>query len=203
MRERHTLVLGLILVALTGGCTAQTQEPKEPKSGDTPSISRTPTWEGKEDQEAAIKRATRALNAVEAEGGSREDSGTAALAQGLDKTITAKGDRPYTFDIACQTPAPHTLTLTLVRGEAQNEWEMECGDREADQFNIPAGAPFTARIAPSNRDIDGLVAWRLNTVAPEDVQDCVDDIAGCGADVSSSVPARRPTERASFAPWPT
>ncbi|MFF0001445.1 hypothetical protein [Streptomyces avermitilis] len=169
MRAHHTLALGLILVVLTGGCTERTQEPNAAERGDTPSASQPPTWEGKEDQEEAMERATRALNAVAPEGASREDSGMTALAQGLDRTFTAKGDRPYTFDIVCQARAPHTLILTLARGGAEGEWEVECGDREADQFNIPTGAPFTAGITPSNRDTDGLVLWRLNTVAPEDV----------------------------------
>ncbi|MFD9393568.1 hypothetical protein ACFWBB_23435 [Streptomyces sp. NPDC060000] len=119
------------------------------------------------------------MSAVEPESASREDSGTATLAQGLNKTFTTQGDRAYVFDITCQTPAPHTLTLTLIRGEAANEWEVECGDREADQFNIPVGAPVTARITPPNRDTDGLVMWRLNTVGAEDAEDCDDDITGC------------------------
>ncbi|MEU9668479.1 hypothetical protein AB0J81_03320 [Streptomyces bobili] len=126
-----------------------------------------------------MERATRALNAVELDSTSREDSGTASLAKGLNRTFTTPGDRPYTFDIACQTPAPNTLTVTLIRGETESEWELECGDREADQFNVPAGAPVTARITPPNRDTDGIVLWRLNTVAAEDVQDCEDDITGC------------------------
>ncbi|MFG2127117.1 hypothetical protein ACGFNV_04890 [Streptomyces sp. NPDC048751] len=56
---------------------------------------------------------------------------------------------------------------------------MECGDREAEQFNIPGDAPFTATITPAKRDADGLVLWRLDAVAREDVQDCADDITGC------------------------
>lgn len=179
MRARHTLALVLTLVALTGGCAEQTREPKKAQDGGTPSVSQPPTWEGKADQEDAMERAMRALNAVEPEGASREDSGMAALAKGLTRTFTVKGDRPYTFDIACQVPAPHTLTLTLARGDTQSEWEVECGDREADQFNIPAGAPFTATITPAQRDTDGLVLWRLDAVAREDVQDCADDITGC------------------------
>jgi hypothetical protein len=87
-----------------------------------------------------------------------------ALAKGLDRTFTTRGDRPHTFDIACQAPAPHTLTLTLVRGGTQSEGEVVCGDREADRFDIPAGASFTARIKASTQDTDGLVLWRLDTV---------------------------------------
>ncbi|WP_158973148.1 hypothetical protein [Streptomyces griseus] len=180
-RPLGTLVLALTVVALAAGCAERKGEPKESDPEDTPSVSRPSSWEGKADQEDAIERATRALNAVESDGASREDDGVTALTKGLDRTFTAKGDRPYTFDIACQAPAPHTLTLTLARGEAEREWEVECGDRDADRFNVPAGAPFTATITPTERDTDGLVLWRLDTVAPEDVQDCEDDIAGCGS----------------------
>ncbi|MFM9633237.1 hypothetical protein ACKI10_37350 [Streptomyces galilaeus] len=180
MRARHTLALAFALTALTAGCTQKTPEPKEAGNGGTPSVSQPPTWEGKGDEEAAMKRATRALNAVEPEGASREDSGTATLAHGLDRSFMVKGDRPYTFDIACQAAAPQTVALILERGDAESEWVVECGDREADQFNIPAGAPFTVTVTPAKRETDGLILWRLNTVAPEDVQDCDDDIKGCG-----------------------
>ncbi|MEU2283106.1 hypothetical protein ABZ614_14435 [Streptomyces sp. NPDC013178] len=183
MPARRTLAPALLLslaALLTAACTEERQEPEDPGNRDSRSASPAPTWDGKEDQEEAMERATRALNAVEAGSASREDSGTAALGEGLDRTFTTPGVRPYTFGVACQTPTPRTLTLTLVRGEAESEWEVECGDREAEQFNLPAGGPFTARIAPPDRDVDGLVLWRLSTVAPEDVQDCEDDIAGCG-----------------------
>lgn len=180
MRARHTLVLALLLsfAALTGACAQEGQAREEPGKGETPSASQAATWDGKEDQEEALERAMRALAAVEPESASREDSGTAALAQGMKKTSSTPGDRPYTFDVACQTPTPHTLTLALVRGGAKTEWEVECGGREGDRFNIPAGSAFTAGITP-DRDTGGLVVWRLNTVAPEDAEDCEDDIVGC------------------------
>ncbi|MEU7418143.1 hypothetical protein [Streptomyces antibioticus] len=173
------IALTLAFTALAAGCTEEARRPKETPDGGTPSVTQPPAWEGKGDQEAAMKRATRALNAVEPDSAAREDSGTATLADGLDRTFAARGDRPYTFDIACQAAAPHTVVLTLVRGDAESEWEVECGDREADQFNVPAGAPFTAAVAPAKPVVDGLVLWRLNTVALEDVEDCVDDITGC------------------------
>lgn len=184
MRVRHALALVLSAAALTSGCAEGTKDPSRTEHGTTTppapaTTSPAPSWEGKEDQEDAMRRATRALNAAETEGASRVDSGMAQLADGLDKTFTATGDRPYTFDIACQAPTSRTLTLSLARGEAETEWELDCGDREADQFNIPAGPPFTARIAGSGPDTDGLVLWRLNTIAPDAVEDCEDDIEGC------------------------
>ncbi|GGQ73268.1 hypothetical protein GCM10010216_39260 [Streptomyces flaveolus] len=120
MRARPALTLILTFAALATGCAAETREPEEARDGGTPSVSRPPAWEGKGDAEAAMKRATRALNAVEPDSASREDSGTAALVDGLDRTFRVQGDRPYTFDIACQAAAPHTVALTLARGDAES-----------------------------------------------------------------------------------
>ncbi len=128
-----------------------------------------------------MRRATRALNAVEPDGASRVDEGMERLEQGLTKTFAAKGGRPYTFDVACRTPTAPSIALTLQRGGSESEYEVECGDRAADQFNIPAGAPFTVRITPAQRGTDGIILWRLNTIAPADVDDCNDDIQGCQA----------------------
>ncbi|WP_073947267.1 hypothetical protein [Streptomyces kebangsaanensis] len=188
MSARHAFTLAVVLsvTALTGACTEQQKQSEKPEPRDVASsapatASPAASWEGKEDQEDAMRRATRALTAVEPDGASRVDEGMAGLERGLTKTFTAKGGRPYTFDVACQAPAAHSITLTLQRGESQSEYEVECGDREADQFNIPAGAPFAVRIAPAQRGTDGMILWRLNTIAPADVDDCNDDIQGCQA----------------------
>jgi hypothetical protein len=177
MRTRTGLALAFVVsaMALTGACTEQENQERPASANATP----TPSWEGKEDQEDAMRRATRALNAVESDGASRVDAGMENLAQGLDKTLEAKGGRPYTFGIACQAPTHRTVTLRLARGDADSEWEVTCGDREADRFDIPAGGRFTARIAPAGEDTDGLVLWRLDTVSPDDVDGCGDDIEGC------------------------
>lgn len=186
-KHEGSLATGLIVsaVLLTGGCVTH-----EDRRGETPAGPETttaaphsdpaspPTWRGKEDQEDAIQRATRALNTTEAEGAQRIDEGMANLARGLGRTFTAEG-RPRTLDIACQAPAPHSITLTLTRGTAKSEWEVTCGDREADQFNIPAGGVFTAHVPPAADDTDGLVMWRLNAVHNADVTGCDDDIKGC------------------------
>ncbi|MEU0009186.1 hypothetical protein ABZ079_34320 [Streptomyces sp. NPDC006314] len=186
MRARHSLALALVVsaTALTGGCAEQRNRDATTESGKTVSsgsatATPAPTWEGKEDREDAMRRATRALNAVAADGASRVDEGMESLARGLDKTFTPKGDRPHTFDIACQAPAGRSLTLTLARDDAESEWEVTCGDREADQFNIPAGGRFTARISTAGQPAEGFVRWRLSTVTPADVEGCEDDINGC------------------------
>ncbi|WP_314220058.1 hypothetical protein [Streptomyces zaehneri] len=181
MRARRPLIFILLLsvAALTGACAEQGREPDQPGNGRSKSTSPPLTWDGKEDVEEAMQRAARALNTVESESAFREDSGTTTLAKGLSRTFKTQSQKPYTFDISCQTPSAHTLTLTLMRGDAANEWDVECGDREADQFNIPAGTPFTARTTPAGGQAEGIISWRLNTIGAEDVQDCTDDITGC------------------------
>ncbi|WP_030347250.1 hypothetical protein [Streptomyces sp. NRRL S-1022] len=186
MRARQSVALALIVAAtaLTGGCAEQnnretTNEPSPTASSGPATVTPAPSWEGKAPQEDAMRRATRALNAVEPDSASRVDEGMENLAQGLNKTFTSKENRPHTFDIACQAPDDHTLTLTLARGGVESEWEVKCGDRQADQFNIPAGSRFTARIPAAGQHTQGLMQWRLNTVTTADVEGCKDDIGGC------------------------
>ncbi|MEU8621938.1 hypothetical protein [Streptomyces sp. NPDC048623] len=174
MRTRTGLAalsLAVSAMALTGACTE-----------DHPGPSRPPSWEGKAEQEDAMERAARALNAAGAEGDVRVDEGMEDLDRGLDKTFEAKGDHPYSLDIACQAPTDRTVTLTLARGGSHSEWEVTCGDREADRFSVPAGGRFTATIASAGEAggaADGLVLWRLSTRPPGDMEGCDDDIKGC------------------------
>ncbi|MFB7595215.1 hypothetical protein [Streptomyces sp. NPDC056160] len=183
-RRSLAVALAALAVAMAGGCSDQRgREGTATDAGSTeaprhPSPSAVPRWDGKAEQEDALRAATQALNASETEGAARVDEGLASLPQGLDKTFTA-GGRPHTLDVACQAPGPRSITLTLGRGTAKSEWEVRCGDREADQFNIPAGARFTARVARTGPDADGLVLWRLSAVHPDDVDGCEDDIEGC------------------------
>ncbi|MFF3545331.1 hypothetical protein ACFYXD_26190 [Streptomyces platensis] len=109
----------------------------------------------------------------------RAASGSAHLASGVNKTFQASGKRWYRLDITCDTRGVAELSLTLTRGDAEQAYGIGCGDRAADQFNIPPGAPFTARV-DAVRSGTGLVLWRLNTVSPDDLDGCDDDIDGCG-----------------------
>ncbi|MGW7379194.1 hypothetical protein [Streptomyces sp. NPDC054794] len=186
MRSRQGLALTVIVIAmaLTGACAEQKNQEGKAEPGNTAlsspgTTTPAPSWDGKEDQEDAMRRTTLALKAVQPDGASRVVEGMESLARGLKKTFTAQGDRPYTVDVACQAPAHRSVTLTLARGDAHSEWEVTCGDREADQFNIAVGGPFTVRITHAGQDAEGLVLWRLNTVAPQDVDGCEDDIKGC------------------------
>ncbi|MET9142245.1 hypothetical protein [Streptomyces sp. NPDC004042] len=172
MPARRSLAVVLVAFAVVpaGGCSD--------RKGPPPASAAVPTWDGKAEQEDALRSAEQALNASEIEDSARVDEGMAALPQGLDRTFAAEG-RPHTFDIACQAPGPRSITLTLDRGTARSEWEVTCGDLEADQFNIPSGVRFAARVPPMGPDAQGLVLWRFNTVDPGDVSGCEDDIEGC------------------------
>ncbi|MFI2644619.1 hypothetical protein [Streptomyces sp. NPDC018610] len=127
--------------------------------------------------------AEHALNAVEPESAVRVDEGMeTTLARALERTFPTKGGRPHAFVVVCRSPAAgRSVTLTLERGEEGSDYEVTCGDREADRFEVPAGSPFTVRVVPDRRDADVMVLWRVETVGSDDVSDCGDDIEGCEA----------------------
>ncbi|MFG2891140.1 hypothetical protein [Streptomyces sp. NPDC048248] len=106
------------------------------------------------------------------------DSATSYITGKLHKNFQAPGKRWYRLDITCDTRGVKELTLTLSRGSEEQAYAIGCGDTEADQFNIPPGDTFTAQV-DAVKDGTGLVKWRLNTVARENVDGCDDDIDGC------------------------
>ncbi|MEW9519139.1 hypothetical protein [Streptomyces tubercidicus] len=176
-RLRHLVPLGAAAAFLLSGCADQAKK-ETPEQGaqktSAPDSGR--PWE----PDDAMQRAERALDAYDDDGSEprRADSGSAHIASGVHKTFRAPGKRWYRLDITCDTRGVAELTLTLTRGDAEQIYGIGCGDREADQFNIPPGAPFTARVN-AVRNGTGLVLWRLNTVSPGDVDGCDDDIDGC------------------------
>ncbi|WP_409234947.1 hypothetical protein [Streptomyces sp. PA5.6] len=129
----------------------------------------------------ALQRVERALDAAAEDDGAEaelSDSGTAYVGSGMDRSFAAgKGD-PYRFEITCDTDGAQELTLTLSRGEEEQAYGVECGDREADQYNIPPGRGFKARVDPVKAGT-GVISWRLNTIDPGDVAGCDDDIDAC------------------------
>ncbi|MCF3145302.1 hypothetical protein [Streptomyces platensis] len=188
-RPRHLVPLGAALALLLSGCggatekappgqaTASAKTPKTPEAPKTSAPDSGRPWE----PDDAMQRAERALDAYDEDGSTaqRADSGSAFLADGVRRTFRATGKRWYRLDLTCDTSGVREVTLTLTRGSAEQAYGIGCGDPEADQFNIPPGAPFTARV-DAVRTGTGLVRWRLNTVAREDVDGCDDDIDGCG-----------------------
>ncbi|MFF9620610.1 hypothetical protein [Streptomyces griseosporeus] len=192
MRIRPLLAVVLAALPLTAACTtagdraAAPGPPASPPQASSPpaSLPSAPSWDGKADEEDALRRATRALNAVRPEDAERLDEGVTRLAQGLERTFGATfgatDDRPLALTVACQAPAARSLTLTLARGTTSADWDVTCGDREADRFDIPAGTRFTARVTPADAATEGVLMWRLDAVAPGGVEGCGDDIGGCG-----------------------
>ncbi|MFH8937615.1 hypothetical protein [Streptomyces griseosporeus] len=187
MRIRPLLAVALAALPLPAACTtsddpqaAPTPPSSSPQASSPPaSLPSAPSWDGKADEEDALRRATRALNAARPEDAERLDEGVTRLAQGLERTFGASEDRPRALTVACQAPAVRSLTLTLARGATSADWEVTCGDREADRFDIPAGTRFTARVTPADAATQGVLLWRLDAVAPGGVEGCGDDVEGC------------------------
>ncbi|MFJ2771436.1 hypothetical protein [Streptomyces sp. NPDC087300] len=183
MRIRQAGLLSAAALMLVSGCGAggdgagsgeASASAKPEASG---ASGKTRPWE----PDDAQRRADRALDAAAEDDGTEAefvDAGTAYVGSGLDKSFPAGGKNPYRFEITCDTDEAEELTLTLSRAGEEQAYGVGCGDREADQFNVPAGKPFKARVAPE-KDGTGLISWRLNQVDPADVAGCDDDINGC------------------------
>ncbi|MFD9882576.1 hypothetical protein ACFWZT_14070 [Streptomyces alboflavus] len=191
MRIRPTLRLCLATAATAGllvGCADKDDsrdkhgekkpaaQPTTSRSSQDTSSGNAPAWE----PDDALQRAERALDAYDDDGTNPKlvDTDTSYIADRLAKTYEAPGDRPYRLDITCNTDGIEELTLTLTRGDEEQPYGIGCGDPEADQFNIPPGKPFKISAEPV-KDGAGLFLWRLNTIAPEDVEGCEDDIKSC------------------------
>ncbi|MFD9907756.1 hypothetical protein [Streptomyces sp. NPDC059063] len=179
-RLRHALpfcvAAGVLLVGCAEGEKADAEEKKgaRQEAGPRPAAR---AWE----PDDALQRAARALDAYADDGTEPAlvESAADFVADGMDsRTFKGAGNRPYRLDITCDTDGIGEVTLTLGRGDVEQPYGIGCGDREGDQFNIPAGEPFTVRVDPV-KDGTGLVLWRLNTITPDEVDGCDDDINGC------------------------
>ncbi|MFD0414578.1 hypothetical protein [Streptomyces sp. NPDC127108] len=192
----RTAALGATVVLLVAACggPADRSEGTSGRSGEeSPASSAPPAdkeqelveW-GKGDAEDGLRRAQRAIGYDDTPAEWVSD-GVSFFPEGLKETFPTPGKRPYRLDITCAAPNTDEITLTLARGDDEQEWIVPCGEGQADQFNIPPGAtPFTARVAPDGRRSENFaqIVWRLNTIAPDDVFECEDDIVGCDEDES-------------------
>ncbi len=185
MRIRPFLPFCVAAIALLAGCAEAGKETNgaadrssAPVEGQSkPPADGSRAWE----PDDAMQRAERALESASDSDARPElvDTASAFVASGMDKKHHTSGDRPYLFSVTCDTDGISELTLTLSRGDQEQAYGIECGDREADRFNIPAGKPFTARVDPV-RNGTGLILWRLDTIARDAVEGCDDDVDGCG-----------------------
>ncbi|WP_330239253.1 hypothetical protein [Streptomyces sp. NBC_00525] len=184
MRIRQFLPVCVAAVGLLVGCAEAGEEPNGPVDRSAASAERPsgPPGDGSRawEPDDAMRRAERALEAVSDSDARPElvHAASASVASGMDQEHKAPGDRPYLLGITCDTNGIEELTLTLSRGDQEQAYGIGCGDPEADQFNIPAGEPFTARVAPVENGT-GLILWRLDTIARDAVEGCDDDIDGC------------------------
>ncbi|WP_329612357.1 hypothetical protein OG244_02785 [Streptomyces brevispora] len=184
MRIRQFLPSYVAAIGLLAGCAEANKEPNGATGRSSAPADRQskPPGDGSRawEPDDAMQRAERALKAASDSDARPElvDTASAFVTSGVDKKHTAHGDRPYLLSITCDTDGIGELTLTLSRGDQEQAYGIECGDREADQFNIPAGKPFTARVDPV-RNGTGLILWRLDTIARDAVDGCDDDIDGC------------------------
>ncbi|MFD9814180.1 hypothetical protein [Streptomyces sp. NPDC059080] len=151
-------------------------ESTSPQQEETASGSSTSAWNPKR----GLQRAQRALDAYDGDGTHPVlvETDNPYITTGMAKKFKATGSRPYRLDITCNTQGIGELTLTFSRGDQEQAYGIGCGDPEADQFNIPPGKPFTANINPV-KDGTGLILWRLNTIATDEVDGCDDDIKDC------------------------
>ncbi|MEU8434020.1 hypothetical protein AB0F18_14055 [Streptomyces sp. NPDC029216] len=170
MRIRHSLVLVLVLAAATALVTGCGGGPApEPKG-----------WE----PDDALQRADEVLGKDVPAGARVTMRGTGFLKAGMDKSLETGGERPYRFDIACDSEESSRVTLVLSRegGDGDRSFDVSCTAGEVTRLNFPAGAALTAHIDPAPQDDSppaGVVSWQLLTVDPETVQGCADALAGC------------------------
>ncbi|MCX5410288.1 hypothetical protein OHA37_00720 [Streptomyces sp. NBC_00335] len=158
-------LLGLLAVAAAlAGCTGQGEEPAPQK-----------VWE----PDDALQRAQAALKDPSAQ---RVRFGSPHVASGMDETLETGGDKPYRFDVVCDSSDVRKVTVSFKRGQSTKQTDVACATTTRQQparVNIPAGGPVTVTIAPQSEDLTGLIVWELRTVDPTKVQGCADDISGC------------------------
>ncbi|MCX5193634.1 hypothetical protein OOK31_06965 [Streptomyces sp. NBC_00249] len=164
MRIRHSLVLILAAATLVTGCG----EKAAPRG-----------WEPDE----ALQRADETL-AKHAGEGRVTMRGTGFLAAGLEKALETDGERPYRFDIACDSEEVARVRFVLTRegGAGDRSFDVACSAGEVTRVNFPAGSAVTAHVEAAPKDESppaGVLSWQLLTVDPKDVQGCADMLAGC------------------------
>ncbi|MET9609942.1 hypothetical protein ABZZ17_33560 [Streptomyces sp. NPDC006512] len=164
MRIRHSLVLILAAATLVTGCG----EKATPQG-----------WE----PDDALQRADETLEKNAGEGRVTM-RGTGFLAAGLNKDLETGGERPYRFDIACDSEEVPRVSLVVSRdgGSGDRSFDVPCTAGEVTRLNFPAGNALTAHIEPAPKEDSppaGVISWQLLTLDPKSVEGCADDLSGC------------------------
>lgn len=109
------------------------------------------------------------------------ESGASHLASGLHESLETGGDKPYRFDIVCDSYEVSKVTLLVTRGTAQRQLDVACKGTEAVRVNFPAGPPVTVTVAPATGKAtpQGLLVWNLKAIERTGVHGCANDIEGC------------------------
>ncbi|MFF2193432.1 hypothetical protein [Streptomyces sp. NPDC058157] len=168
IRRPHALVLALAAAsALLTGCGGGAAP--GPKG-----------WE----PDDALQRADETLGKDVAAGARVTMRGTGFLKAGMEKDLETGGERPYRFDIACDSEESPRVTLLLSRdgGSGERSFDVSCTAGEVTRLNLPAGPALNAHIDPAPEEDSppaGVVSWQLLTLDPATVKGCPDVLAGC------------------------
>ncbi|MCX5380420.1 hypothetical protein [Streptomyces sp. NBC_00091] len=104
------------------------------------------------------------------------------MASGLNETLETGGDKPYRFDIVCDSDEVSNVTLLVTRGTTRRQFAVACAGTDAVRVDFPTGTPVTVTVAPATTgktEPQGLLIWNLKTLEPADVHGCANDIEGC------------------------
>ncbi|MFJ9764717.1 hypothetical protein ACIRUY_12930 [Streptomyces erythrochromogenes] len=95
--------------------------------------------------------------------------------------METNGDKPYRFDIVCNSAEVSKATLVVTRGRSERKFDVACKGTDAVRVNFPAGTPVTATVTSTTTkpEPQGLLVWNLKTLERGNVHGCADDIEGC------------------------
>ncbi|MFJ2596671.1 hypothetical protein [Streptomyces erythrochromogenes] len=158
--------MALAITAALAGCTSDETPPYEPGT----------EWEpddALQSAQAILKDDDTPTRLVE--------SGAPHAASGLHETLETSGDKPYRFDIVCDSAEVSKATLVVTRGTSERHFDVACKGTDAVRVNFPAGTPVTVSVASTTGkpEPQGLLVWNLKTLERADVYGCADDIEGC------------------------
>ncbi|MBW5480923.1 hypothetical protein [Streptomyces bambusae] len=159
-------VIALAIAAALTGCTSTETPPYEPGT----------EWE----PDDALQRAQAALKDADTPT-RRFRSGAPHVASGVNETLETSGNKPYRFDIVCDSDDVPKVTLLLTRGTSKRQFDVACTGADVLRVNFPAGPPVTVTVAPASGKAEpqGLLVWNLKALEPANVHGCADDIEGC------------------------